>query len=111
MTSRRSLMAGERFIGENIQHPTSNIQHPISLRRSSRLSNSAFDVGCWMLDVPSQYHQIIPMHHLDALQLPALDLARIEFRDAAREFRSVQIANADHVAGTELAFAPRDARR
>jgi hypothetical protein len=35
---------------ENIQHPTSNIEHPIGLRRATHW---VLDVGCWMLDVPN----------------------------------------------------------
>src|ERR1017187_5528215 len=38
---------------ENIQHPTSNIQHPMNLRRTAA-ANWMFVVGCWMLDVPKQ---------------------------------------------------------
>ena len=34
---------------QNIQHPTSNIQHPLDARRGCHWM---FDVGCWMLDVP-----------------------------------------------------------
>src|SRR5581483_7278948 len=34
---------------ENIQHPTSNIQHPMNLRLPRHWM---LDVGCWMLDVP-----------------------------------------------------------
>jgi hypothetical protein len=36
---------------ENIQHPTSNIQHPMGLRRAFHWM---LDVGCWMLDVPNK---------------------------------------------------------
>jgi hypothetical protein len=34
---------------ENIQHPTSNTEHPMDARRALL---SMLDVGCWMLDVP-----------------------------------------------------------
>jgi hypothetical protein len=34
---------------KNVQHPTSNIQHPMAAR--ARL-DWMLDVGCWMLDVP-----------------------------------------------------------
>jgi putative membrane protein insertion efficiency factor len=34
---------------KNIQHPTSNTQHPVALRYDGHW---LFDVGCWMLDVP-----------------------------------------------------------
>src|SRR5437773_4029397 len=37
-------------IGSNIQHPTSNIQHP----KRPPAGHSMLDVGCWMLDVLSQ---------------------------------------------------------
>jgi len=35
---------------ENIEHRTSNIEHPIGLRRATHW---VLDVGCWMLDVPN----------------------------------------------------------
>jgi uncharacterized protein len=34
---------------KNIEHPTSNIQHPMAMRSGHR---SMLDVGCWMFDVP-----------------------------------------------------------
>jgi putative membrane protein insertion efficiency factor len=34
---------------KNIQHPTSNTQHSVALRRDGQW---LFDVGCWLLDVP-----------------------------------------------------------
>ena len=49
------------------------------------------------------------MHHFDACQFPAAHLGGAELRDAAREFRSVQIANPNDVAGVEFTFTARDA--
>jgi hypothetical protein len=50
MRSSRST-TGRKFIGivvENIEHPTSNIQHPVTAQCERHW---VFDVGCWLLDV------------------------------------------------------------
>src|SRR5947208_10055798 len=57
-----------------------------------------------------QNHQIVPMHDFHALELARLDLRRTEIGEAAGELGSIQVADTDHLAGGELAFAPRDAR-
>ena len=59
----------------------------------------------------SQDHQVIPMHHLDPLELPGLDLGGAKAGDAARKFGAVLIANPHHFPGREITVAPRDAGR
>jgi len=51
------------------------------------------------------------MHDFDARQFPAAHFGGAELRNAAREFRSVQIANPYHVAGGKFTFAARHPRR
>ena len=51
------------------------------------------------------------MHEFHPHEFARAHLVGAEFRDAAGELRSVQIANPHHVAGGEAAFAPRHAGR
>ena len=51
------------------------------------------------------------MNEFHAGQFPAPHLGGVEFGDAAREFRSVQITNPHDVAGVEFTFTARNAGR
>src|SRR5207247_737883 len=61
--------------------------------------------------IPSEDDQIIPMHHLDPLELPGFNFTCIKPYDSAGELQAVQITNAHDFPRRELALAPRHARR
>jgi len=45
----------------NIQHPTRNIQHPISLTMGSTFRGSILDILCWILDIQNSKSLRVPM--------------------------------------------------
>ena len=57
----------------------------------------------------SKNYQIIPVHEFHAREFLGADFLAVEPHDAARKFRSVQIADAHHVVRRKVAFAARHA--
>ena len=51
------------------------------------------------------------MHDFDPFELARVDLRGGETGDAAGELSPIEVTDPHHVAGVELAFAPRNARR
>src|ERR1041384_3968480 len=111
MTARRSSMARRfRFIANEKRTPN-NEHRTLNIERRATLH---FDVQCSMLDVRCsrlQNDQIIAMHHFAARHSSPANLLRTERRNAAREFSSSFVPNADDFSGLEFSIATRHARR
>src|ERR1019366_1844154 len=111
MTLIRSAMAEFFFIGENIEHPTSNAEHRTNEATRPPPQTSMFDVGCSAFDVALKNYEVIPMHQFHAREFFGADFLGVELGDAACEFRSVQVADPHDIVGDKISFATRHAGR
>ena len=85
--------------------------HEIILATETQRFEFAFPL-CLCASVANlQNYQIVAMHEFHAREFFGADFFGGKFRNAAGEFRSVQIANPHHVSGGKIAFATRDAGR